>query len=84
MLVLTREKDESIIIGDEIVVTVVDISGDRVRIGIDAPRSIPVHRREVYEAIQAENRAAAEAATQADLGALESLLAKKNKDKPSS
>ncbi len=83
MLVLTREKDESIIIGDQIVVTVVDISGDRVRIGIDAPRSIPVHRREVYEAIQAENRAAAEAATQADLGVLESLLAKKNKDKPS-
>jgi len=56
MLVLTRKKNESIIIGDNIVVTIVDIRGDKVRMGIDAPTEIPVHRREVYEAIQREQR----------------------------
>lgn len=55
MLVLSRQRDESIIIGDNIVVTIVDIRGDKVRLGIDAPTEIPVHRREVYEAIQREN-----------------------------
>jgi carbon storage regulator len=55
MLVLSRQRDESIIIGDNIVVTIVDIRGDKVRLGIDAPSEIPVHRREVYEAIQREN-----------------------------
>lgn len=55
MLVLSRQRDESIIIGDNIVITVVDIRGDKVRLGITAPREIPVHRREVYEAIQREN-----------------------------
>lgn len=55
MLVLSRQRDESIIIGDDIVITVVDIRGDKVRLGIDAPTEIPVHRQEVYEAIQREN-----------------------------
>jgi carbon storage regulator len=55
MLVLSRQRDESIIIGDNIVVTIVDIRGDKVRLGIEAPSEIPVHRREVYEAIQREN-----------------------------
>jgi carbon storage regulator len=55
MLVLSRQRDESIIIGDNIVVTIVDIRGDKVRLGIDAPSEIPVHRREVFEAIQREN-----------------------------
>ncbi len=55
MLVLSRQRDQSIIIGDNIVITVVDIRGDKVRLGIDAPTEIPVHRREVYEAIQREN-----------------------------
>ena len=55
MLVLSRQRDESIIIGDNIVVTIVDIRGDKVRLGIDAPTEIPVHRQEVYEAIQREN-----------------------------
>ena len=55
MLVLSRQRDQSIIIGDNIVVTVVDVRGDKVRLGIDAPTEIPVHRREVYEAIQREN-----------------------------
>ncbi|MBX7166520.1 MAG: carbon storage regulator CsrA [Pirellulales bacterium] len=55
MLVLSRQRDESIIIADNIVVTIVDIRGDKVRLGITAPPEIPVHRREVYEAIQREN-----------------------------
>jgi carbon storage regulator len=60
MLVLSRQRDESIIIGDNIVVTVVDVRGDKVRLGIEAPREVSVHRREVYEAIQRENQQAAQ------------------------
>jgi carbon storage regulator len=56
MLVLSRQRDESIVIGDNVVVTIVDIRGDKVRLGIQAPGEIPVHRQEVYEAIQRENR----------------------------
>ncbi|MBO7679867.1 MAG: carbon storage regulator CsrA [Thermoguttaceae bacterium] len=55
MLVLSRYKDQSIFIGDDIVVTVVDVRGDRVRLGIDAPPNVPVHRREIYEAIKRGN-----------------------------
>src|SRR3954453_1768862 len=58
MLVLSRHRDESIIIGDDIVITVVDIRGDKVRLGIAAPIEISVHRQEGYEAIQRENRQA--------------------------
>ena len=58
MLVLSRHRDESIVIGDNVVVTIVDIRRDKVRLGIEAPGEIPVHRREVYEAIQRENRRA--------------------------
>lgn len=54
MLVLSRHRDESIQIGDDIIVTIVDIRGDKVRIGIEAPSNVPVHRREVYEAIVRE------------------------------
>jgi len=54
MLVLSRQKDESIIIGDNVEVTIVDVRGDKVRLGITAPKDVPVHRREVYEAIQRE------------------------------
>ncbi len=60
MLVLSRHRDESIMIGDDVVVTIVDIRGDKVRLGIEAPQSIPVHRQEVYEAIQRENRRASQ------------------------
>jgi carbon storage regulator len=60
MLVLSRHRDESIMIGDNIVVTIVDIRGDKVRLGIAAPQDIPVHRQEVYEAIQRENRRASQ------------------------
>ena len=52
MLVLSRKKNESIVIGDNIVITVVDVRGDKVRLGIDAPKDVPVHRREVYDAIK--------------------------------
>ena len=51
MLVLSRKKNESIVISDDIIVTVVEIREDKVRLGIDAPKEIPVHRREVYDAI---------------------------------
>lgn len=60
MLVLSRQRDETIMIGDEIQVTVVDIRGDKVRLGITAPAHIPVHRKEVYDAIQKENRQASQ------------------------
>ncbi len=58
MLVLSRHRDESIIIGDDVVVTIVDIRGDKVRLGIQAPPGVPVHRQEVYEAIKRENEKA--------------------------
>jgi carbon storage regulator len=54
MLVLSRHRDESIMIGDDIVITVVDLRGDKVRLGIDAPKEIPVHRQEVHEALERE------------------------------
>jgi carbon storage regulator len=59
MLILARRIGESIIIGDQVEVSVVDIKGDQVKLGIAAPRSVPVFRREVYQAIQEENRRAA-------------------------
>jgi carbon storage regulator len=59
MLVLSRQRDETIMIGDEIEITVVDIRGDKVRLGITAPTRIAVHRKEVYEAIKLENEQAA-------------------------
>ncbi len=54
MLVLSRKKDESIVINGNIVITVVDVRGDKVRLGIQAPREIPIHRSEIHEAIQAD------------------------------
>lgn len=56
MLVLSRQRDETIVIGDNIEVTVVDIRGDKVRLGINAPKEVTVHRKEVYEAIKRENK----------------------------
>lgn len=58
MLVLSRQRDETIMIGDEIEITVVDVRGDKVRLGITAPTRIAVHRKEVYEAIRSENEIA--------------------------
>ena len=60
MLVLSRYRDETIMIGDSIEITVVDIRGDKVRLGITAPKDVAVHRKEIYEAIKRENRQAAE------------------------
>jgi carbon storage regulator len=63
MLVLSRQRDESIIIGDKVVITIVDIRGDKVRLGIEAPGEVSVHRQEVYESIQRENRKAGQLPT---------------------
>ncbi len=60
MLVLSRMRDQTIMIGDDVEITIVDIRGDKVRLGITAPPHIPVHRKEVYDAIQAENMQAAQ------------------------
>lgn len=59
MLVLSRQRDETIMIGDLVEITIVDIRGDKVRLGINAPPQVAVHRKEVYEAIKAENQIAA-------------------------
>ncbi len=55
MLVLSRKKNESIVINNDITIVVVEIRGDKVRLGVEAPKEVPVHRREVYEAIQRNN-----------------------------
>ncbi|MDK2811580.1 MAG: carbon storage regulator [Petroclostridium sp.] len=60
MLVLTRKKDQTIMIGDNIEITVVDIQGDQVRIGINAPKNLSIHRKEVFVEIQQENQKAAQ------------------------
>ena len=60
MLVLSRKKNESIVINNDITIVVVEIRGDKVRLGVDAPKEIPVHRREVYDAIQRNAAAAKE------------------------
>lgn len=59
MLVLSRKKNESIIIGDNVTITVVEVRGDKVRLGIEAPREVPIHRSEVHAAIQSERIAKA-------------------------
>jgi len=72
MLVLTRKPGERLVIGDNIVITVVEVKGDNVRLGIDAPREVKVYRGEIFEAIAAENR---QAALTTDLTGLDSLKA---------
>jgi carbon storage regulator len=76
MLVLSRQRDETIIIGDDIEITVVDIRGEKVRLGINAPAHVPVHRKEVYEAIKREKQAAALAKGEPP-GQVESLAKRK-------
>jgi len=73
MLILARRIGESIIVADQIEISVIDIKGDQVKLGITAPPQVKVYRREVYAAIQAENRAAASASPDA-LHGLEGLL----------
>ena len=72
MLVLSRKKNESIVINDDITIVVVEIRGDKVRLGVEAPKEVPVHRREVFDAIRrneasgAKDAPAAKEADQAD------------------
>ena len=69
MLVLSRQRDETIMIGDDIEITVVDVRGDKVRLGINAPSRVAVHRKEVYDAIRSENLRASQISKQDLVGA---------------
>ena len=60
MLALARKVNESIVIGNDIEVTILEIKGDQIKIGIDAPKSVPIYRKEIYVQIQEENKKAAE------------------------
>lgn len=79
MLVLTRRAGESIVIGDEVRVVVLDVRGDTVRLGIEAPRSVQVHRAEVYAEVQAANAAAV---SRDDLGSVADRLSRLARPKP--
>jgi carbon storage regulator len=65
MLLITRRAGERIVLGDDIIIEVMEVTGTQVRVGIHAPRSVPVYREEIWEAVKAENRAAAEASADA-------------------
>ena len=78
MLVLTRKTNESIIIGDNIAVTVVAVEGDQVRLGITAPKDIAVHRQEVYEQIKKENLEAAQSSS-TDISSVLKLMSPRKK-----
>ena len=78
MLILSRKKDESIIIGDNITISVVDIKGDQVKLGIAAPNDVKVFRQEVYMAIQEENKAAAAVSNIPDSISLNDIFKKKD------
>ena len=74
MLALSRKKDEAIIINDDIEITVIEIKGDQVKIGISAPKSVPIYRKEVYMQIQNANK---EAAQSVDIKNIKELFTKK-------
>lgn len=82
MLILARRINESIVIGDDVRVSVIDIKGDQIKLGIEAPRDVKVYRQEVYEAIQEENREAARSA--AARTASTPLPSLKRRDEPGS
>ena len=73
MLILTRKVGETVAIGDDILISIVEIKGNQIKLGIQAPKSVQVHRAEVYQKIQDENRLAAQVSTEA-IGSLEELL----------
>ena len=83
MLVLSRRIGESVVIGSDVVVTVLEVRGDIIRLGIDAPREVTVHRQEVFEAIEAANKSAASPDTEA-VSALASALANRKQPEPPS
>ncbi len=68
MLVLSRKKNESIVINDDITIVVVEIRGDKVRLGVEAPKEVPVHRREVYDAIKRSEQQASNGTADASSG----------------
>lgn len=70
MLALTRKRSESIMIGDDVEIIVLNIQGEQVKLGINAPKSIPIHRKEIYEQIQVENK---EASSHLNIKALKAL-----------
>ena len=74
MLALSRKKDEAVIINDDIEITIIEIKGDQVKIGISAPKSVPIYRKEVYMQIQTANK---EAAQSVDIKNIKELFAKK-------
>lgn len=78
MLVLTRRLNQSIKIGDDVEITVIEVRGDQVRLGVTAPREVSVHRKEIYLQIQQENRAAAAQNEPADVDALNDALKKRS------
>ena len=81
MLVLTRKLNQSIKIGDDVEITVIEVRGDQVRLGVTAPRDVAVHRKEVYLQIQQENRAASSAPDAANLDALSDAVNRQGKVK---
>lgn len=74
MLALSRKKDEAVIINDDIEITIIEIKGEQVKIGISAPKSVPIYRKEVYMQIQNANK---EAAQSVDIKNIKELFAKK-------
>ena len=78
MLALARKVNQSIMIGDDIEITLLEIKGDQVKIGISAPKSIPVYRKEIYLQIQEENK---QAGQEVDIAKIRDLFEKKSKDK---
>jgi carbon storage regulator len=81
VLVLSRRIGESVVIGNDVVVTVLEVRGDIIRLGIDAPREVTVHRQEVFEAIEAANQAAASPDTES-VSALADALSKRQQPDP--
>ena len=82
MLVLSRRIGESVVVGTDVVVTILEVRGDIVRVGIQAPRDVPVHRKEVFEAIEAANRDAASPGADAVAALTAALVAHKRPEPP--